>query len=78
MARKKKGFSPLEEKLQAVAHHYLERMQKGEKITITTILEELLTALMTAERDLFLQTHRKPGKRLLQQNPEPNLGSIEY
>jgi len=57
MARKKKELSPLEEKLQAVAHHYLERMQKGEKITITTILEELLTALMTAERNLFLQTH---------------------
>ncbi len=57
MARRKRETSPVEKNLQAVAQHYLERMQKGEKITIATILEELLTALMTAERNLFLQLH---------------------
>ena len=57
MARRKREQSPIEKNLQAVAQHYLERMQKGEKITITTILEELLSALMTAERNLFLKLH---------------------
>jgi len=57
MARKKKELSPVEKNLQAVAQHYLERMQNGEKITVTTILEELLSALMLAERNLFLKLH---------------------
>jgi len=57
MARKKRELSPVEKNLQAVAQHYLERMQNGEKITVTTILEELLSALMLAERSLFLKLH---------------------
>jgi len=55
--REYKELSPVEKNLQAVAQHYLERMQNGEKITVTTILEELLSALMLAERSLFLKLH---------------------
>jgi len=54
MGRKRKEQTELEKNLKAVAHYYLGRMQKGEKINILTILEELLNALMLAERDLYL------------------------
>lgn len=54
MERKRKEQTELEKNLKAVAHYYLERMLKGEKINILTILEELLNALMVAERDLYL------------------------
>ena len=54
MGRKKKEQTELEKSLKAVANYYLERMQKGEKINILTILEELLNAFMVAERDLYL------------------------
>lgn len=54
MGRKKKEQTELEKSLKAVANYYLERMQKGEKINILTILEKLLNAFMVAERDLYL------------------------
>jgi len=54
MGRKKRNESPVEGHLKAVANHYIQRMQQGENITILSILEELLNALMIAERDLYL------------------------
>ncbi len=55
MGRKRKETSGVDEHIRAVANHYIERMQSGEKITIISILEELLNALMLAERDLYLR-----------------------
>ncbi len=55
MGRKRKEKSPVDEHIRAVANHYIERMQAGENITIIGILEELLNALMVAERDLYLR-----------------------
>ncbi len=52
MRRKEKP--PIKQHLKAVANHYIQRMQNGENITILTILQELLNALMVAERDLYL------------------------
>ncbi len=54
MGRKKRNESPIEQHLKAVANHYIQRMQQGENITLLSILEELLNALMIAERDLYL------------------------
>lgn len=54
MGRKKKEVSPVKEYARALAQHYLQRMQDGENITILSILEELLNALMLAERDFYL------------------------
>ncbi|GEM_PF-2645955 len=55
MGSKRREKSPVEEHISAVANHYIERMQAGENITIIGILEELLNALMVAERDLYLR-----------------------
>ena len=54
MGRRSKEKSPLEHHFKAIANHYLQRMQQGENITILSILEELLNALMIAERDIYL------------------------
>ena len=54
MPRKKRNESPIEQHLKAVVNHYIQRMQQGENITLLSILEELLNALMIAERDLYL------------------------
>ena len=54
MGRKKKEMSPVKEHARVLAQHYLQRMQNGENITILSILEELLNALMLAERDFYL------------------------
>ena len=51
---RRKEESPIKQHLKAVANHYIQRMQNGENITILTILQELLNALMVAERDLYL------------------------
>ena len=54
MNRKKKEKSPVEQHLKVIAEHYLQRMQQGENITLLSILEDMLNALMVAERDLYL------------------------
>jgi len=54
MGKKKKEMPTVKEHVRALAQHYLQRMQNGENITILSILEELLNALMLAERDFYL------------------------
>lgn len=41
--------------VQKTAESYIERMRKGEKIGINTVVEEVLSAIMEKERELFLQ-----------------------
>ena len=45
MRRKSGENTSSKEHIEALAREYLERMQRGENITITSILEELLTHL---------------------------------
>ncbi|GIU71250.1 MAG: hypothetical protein KatS3mg003_0729 [Candidatus Nitrosocaldaceae archaeon] len=38
-----------------IADSYMDRMRKGEKITITTILADLISAIMERERRIYLE-----------------------
>ena len=45
----------LEELIEKTASKYAERMRKGEKIGITTVIEDVLSALMEKEREYYLE-----------------------
>jgi len=46
--------------VQQTAEGYAQRMRQGEKIGISTVLEEVLSAIMEKERDIFLQDALPP------------------
>ena len=54
MGRKRKEQPPLEPHFKAIVDYYLQMIQHGEKVTILSLLEELLNAFMIAERNFYL------------------------
>jgi len=45
----------LEELIEKTASKYAERMRKGEKIGITTVIEDVISVLMEKEREYYLE-----------------------
>ncbi|PMP74350.1 MAG: hypothetical protein C0180_04320 [Aciduliprofundum sp.] len=45
----------IEDLIEQTASKYVERMRNGEKIGITTVIEDVLSALMEKEREYYLE-----------------------